>query len=281
MSPAKPTIAIVTDSTSDIPREQARTLAIRVVPALLMINGETYLDGEGMSRQEFYRQLPALSKSPTTAAPSPQFFAEAYQAALADGADRVLSMHLSARLSGIFNAAVQGADPFKERVRVYDSRSVSMGLGFQVLEAARAAHRGGGMEQVLAVARRARENARLIALIDTLEYLRRSGRVSWLQAGVGDLLQVKLLVDIADGLVEAVGRVRTRKQAISRVMDKARSWRPLSHLAILHTAAHDQAAELAERLADVSQTAPLIVEATTVIGTHVGPNAIGAAGLRA
>jgi DegV family protein with EDD domain len=277
----EPTIAIVTDSTADIPPEQAEPLAIRVVPALLIFEGETYRDGEGITRQDLYSRMPELAKMPTTAAPSPHFFAEAYEAALTEGAETVLSMHLSAKLSGIFNAASQAARPFRGRVHVYDSLQVSMGLGFQVLETARAALQGKGLEEVSAVAHRARSRAHLMAMIDTLEYLRRSGRVNWLRAGVGDLLQVKLLVEIVDGLVQAAGRVRTQKKAIQHLMNSARDWSPFSHLAVLHTAAQEKAAELAGQLADLSATAPLVVEATTVIGTHVGPNAIGVAGLSA
>ncbi len=280
MSLRVPTVAVVTDSTADIPRERAESLAIRVVPALLTIDGQTYRDGEGITRRQLYRTLPELSQSPKTASPSPHYFSEAYEDALAAGARSVLSLHLSAKLSGIFNAASQAAASFEERVRVIDSRQVSLGLGFQVLEAASAALEGRGPDEVFAVARRSRDRACLTAMIDTLEYLRRSGRVSWLQAGVGDLLQMKLLVEVADGLVQPVGRVRTRKKALERLMDAARALRPFSHFAVLHTAAEEQAVELAARLADCSPAPPLIVEATTVIGTHVGPYAMGFAGLR-
>jgi DegV family protein with EDD domain len=275
-----PTVAVVTDSTADIPPERAESLSIGVVPALLTIDGETYRDGEGMTRRELYHRLPELSQTPKTASPSPHYFSQAYEEALTAGARSVVSLHLSAKLSGIFNAASQAAASFEERVRVIDSRQVSMGLGFQVLETAAAALEGKGLDEVSTVARRARDRSCLTAMIDTLEYLRRSGRVSWLQAGVGDLLRMKLLVEIADGSIQLVGRVRTRKRAHERLMDIARAMRPFSHFAVLHTAAEEQAAELADRLADCSPTAPLIVEATTVIGAHVGPHAVGFAGLR-
>jgi DegV family protein with EDD domain len=133
----------------------------------------------------------------------------------------------------------------------------------------------------VATARKARAAARLIAMIDTLEYLRRSGRVSWIQAGVGGLLKVKLIVEVKGGTVENIGRVRTRAKAFQQLKEYVQSQGPLSHLAVLHTAAADRARDFADDLVEFTESPPIVVEATTVIGTHVGPNAIGIAGLRA
>jgi DegV family protein with EDD domain len=281
LSASSSPVAIVTDSTADIPAETAETLGIHVVPALLILGEETYRDGEGMRREEFYTLLPGLPQNPTTAAPSPQAFAESYELALSAGAQQVLSMHISAELSGIINAAFQAANEFPERVEVFDSRQVSMGLGFQVVQAAQVAKSSGDWKRVTETARRARAAARLIAMIDTLEYLRRSGRVSWIQAGVGELLKVKLMVEVRGGAVENIGRVRTRAKALQRLMEYVQSQRPFSHLAVLHTAASDQARDFAADLVEFTESPPIVVEATTIIGTHVGPNAIGVTGLRA
>jgi DegV family protein with EDD domain len=281
LSTSSSTVTIVTDSTADLPADVAESLGIFVVPALLIIEEETYRDGEGMTREEFYELLPRLPQNPTTAAPSPQAFAEAYERALTSGARQVLSIHISAKLSGMINAASQAADEFPGQVEVFDSRQVSMGLGFQVMRAARIARRSGDWSGVTAAAREAREHARLVAMIDTLEYLRRSGRVSWIQAGVGGLLKVKLMVEIKDGSVENIGRVRTRSKALQGLKEYAQSIAPLSHLAVLHTAAGEQARAFADELVEFSASPPIVAEATTVIGTHVGPNAIGIAALKA
>lgn len=281
MSASPPSVAIVTDSTADLPAEQTKSLGIHVVPALLIIGDETYRDGEGMTRGEFYGLLPSLSQNPTTAAPSSQAFAEVYDQALSSGARQVLSIHISAQLSGMINAASQAAAEFPEQVEVFDSRQVSMGLGFQAMRAAEVAKGSDDWKTVVETARRAREKARLVAMIDTLEYLRRSGRVSWIQAGVGGLLKVKLMVEIQDGAVENVGRVRTRAKALQQLRAYIEATGPLSHLAILHTAAGEQAEDFAAELVEFAESPPIVVEATTVIGTHVGPNAIGIAGLQA
>jgi DegV family protein with EDD domain len=154
-----------------------------------------------------------------------------------------------------------------------------MGLGFQVMEAASAALTGMPFESVLETALNAQEKVRLIALIDTLEYLKRSGRVSWLRAGLGDLLNIKLLLRVADGIIEKIGFIRTRRKGINQLLSLARSWGPLKRLAVLHSNIPDEAAELAEQLRDMSSIPPLIVDVTTLIGTYVGPNGIGLAGL--
>ena len=155
MSGSSPPVAIVTDSTADIPIETVNKLGIYVVPALLILEEETYRDGEGMTRPEFYQLLPTLSQNPTTAAPSPQAFAESYELALSAGARQVLSIHISAELSGMINAASRAASEFPEQVEIFDSRQVSMGLGFQVIQAAQVAKGSGDWAGVTAAAQKA------------------------------------------------------------------------------------------------------------------------------
>jgi len=274
-----PATAIVTDSTSDIPVEEAEALGIEVVPALVTVEGQSYVDGRGLSRPEFYRRLPFLREPATTAAPSPQVFEMAYEKVMAAGAERVLSMHLSSKLSGLIDVARIAAASFGDRVHVFDSLQVSLALGFQAMEAAAAALAGASFDAVLQVAQRARDRVRIVAMIDTLEYLKRSGRVSWIRAGLGDLLSVKLMVRVADGVVQRIGEVRTKHKALDQLVAMAQSWGPQERLAILHSAVPEEAAALAQRLRDLSARVPLIVDVTTVIGTHVGPGSLGLAAL--
>jgi DegV family protein with EDD domain len=175
--------------------------------------------------------------------------------------------------------ARQAAKAVGEKVLVFDSLQVSLGLGFQVMEAAAAALRHEPFEAVLETAKRARDRARLAAMIDTLVYLRRSGRVGWIRAGIGDLLRVKLLIRVADGVVQRMGEVRTKHRALDQLIGIAESWSPLDGLAILHSGVPEEAAAFAERVRHLSRRIPLIVDVTTAIGTHVGPGSIGLAAL--
>lgn len=274
-------VAIVTDSTSDVPADEAARLGVTVIPAVLVVEGRTYLDGQEFSRTQLYRQMATLEGLPTTAVPSPGSFIQAYEQALRAGASSILSIHLAERLSGMVQTASQAAGEFDGRVEVVDSGQVSLGLGFQVLEAAAAAIAGAPLGIVRQVARAARENVRLIAMLNTLEFVRRSGRVSWLRANLGEMLNFKQLIEVVDGTIERLDRVRTRPRALQALRALAASWGPLSRLAVLHTAVAEEAAALAEELRQLATRPPLVVEVTTIVGAHVGPESIGLVGLRA
>ena len=188
--------AIVTDSTADIPIDTAESLNISVIPAVLTLDGETYLDGLDISRAEFYQRMPDLRTPPTTAVPSVLVFEETYQRLFESGVERILSIHLSSYLSGMVNTAKQAAHNFDDRVKVFDSSQLSLGVGFQAIEAAQSVMKGLVFDQVVSTAKRFRERAYVVALIDRLEYMRRSGRVTWLRANIGDFLQIKQLVEV-------------------------------------------------------------------------------------
>ena len=275
----KPSVAIVTDSIADIPAEQVETLKITVVPAILIIEGQSYVDGKEISREEFYRRMPTFSEPATTAIPSSIAFEKKYRKLLDSGYERVLSIHVSSQLSGMINAASQAAQSFKNRVRIFDSKQLTLALGFQVMEAAEASLRGESFDSVLEVVRSARDRVRLVALIDTLEYLKRSGRISWLRASLGDLLQMKLLVNVIDGVVGRLGIARTHRKGVIQLLSHVKSWGSLERLAVLHSAIPDEASAFADKVRHLSGKPPLIVDVTTLIGTHVGPKAIGLAGL--
>ena len=276
-------LGIVTDSTCDIPQFLIEQYELEVVPCILVIDGKEYVDdGKGITREEFYKQLPSLQAQPTTSAPSIGDFSARYESLLRGGCDQVLSIHAAGALTSILNVARQAAADFPGRITCVDSTSLSLGLGFQVLAAAEAAELG--LPAALAAVASARQNLRVYAALDTIEYLRRSGRVPATVAMLGSLLSIKPLIELADGEVKAIGAVRTTRQAGERIYNALREFGPLERLAILHTNAEHRARQLLDELMQtVSQSIPrdiLMVNVTTVIGTHVGPNGLGFAAVR-
>ena len=269
--------AIVTDSTADIPIDTAESLNISVIPAVLTLDGETYLDGLDISRAEFYQRMPDLRTPPTTAVPSVLVFEETYQRLFESGVERILSIHLSSNLSGMVNTAKQAAHNFDDRVKVFDSGQLSLGVGFQAIEAAQSVMKGLDFDQVVSTARRFRERAYVVALIDRLEFMRRSGRVNWLRANIGDFLQIKQLVEVKDGLVNALARTRTYPKAFEQLISIASTWKNIKRLAVLHSGAPERAEELTERVVGMCPIPVMIVDITTTIGVHVGPGCVGLA----
>jgi len=271
---------IVTDSTSDISAQEAQELNIEVVPAVLILNGQEYLDGQGLSREDYYNQLPTFTPPPTTASPSSGMFSKTYQKLFDSGVDQILSIHVTSTLSGIVNAAQIAAKTFGDKVQVIDSGQLSMGLGFQVMAAARAAL-SGNLESVRATLQSLRSRLQVMAMIDTLDQLKRSGRVSWMRSSLGSLLRIKLFLEVIDGQILRVGETRTRGKGLQLLSEKLESNGELEQLAIVHTNALEDATRLAETFAPKVRTTPLIRNVTTVIGTHVGVNAVGFISIRA
>ncbi len=265
---------VVTDSNCDLPPELAARRNLLIVPSVLNMDGRSYRDGPDLSRAEFYRRLPSLDPVPTTAAPAAGEFEAAFRSC---GSAEIIAVLVAARFSAIYNAARLGAEPFGAKVTLIDSQQVSMGLGWQVLAAAEVATAGGTRAAALAAVRSVQRRVVLLAALDTPEYLRRGGRASLLTVMVGELLQIKPLLEVRAAEITTLARVRTRRAVLERLADRARSFGPLERLAILHTAAPDDARALAANLADLAPEAPIIVEATAVIGTHVWPGAVGVA----
>ena len=268
-------IALVTDSACDIPYEMARNHQINVVPNILVIEGKSVEDDEKFSRQKFYEELPNMVTFPTTSTASAGRYQALYQNLLDSGFEQIVSIHVSHHLSGIFNAASTAAQSFAGQVHVVDSLQVTLGLGFQVLEAAEAIADGASLDSVLALLNQIQGRVRLIAMLDTLEYIRRSGRVSWARASLGTLLNLKPFIEVKDGLAISLGEVRTRRKGIARLEKLIQTARPLKRFALLHTNAEDDARQILEAYAPQMATQPLLVNVTTVIGAHVGPNGLG------
>lgn len=267
-------IGIVTDSTSDISAQEAAQLNITVIPAVLIIDGQEYLDGQGLSREDYYRQLARFSTPPSTASPSSGMFQDAFQKLFDDGVDQIFSIHVSATLSGIVNAAQLASQKFGSRVQVIDSGQLSLGLGFQVMGAAKAALNGSA-HHIHDTLKSIQQRLRVVAMLDTLEQLKRSGRVNWLRSSLGSLLRVKLFLEVKDSQILRLGETRTRTKGIQRLSELIESHGAFEQLAIVHTNALEEATLLAEKYAPLSSNPPLIRNVTTVIGTHVGVNALG------
>lgn len=267
-------IAIVTDSTCDLPSRIVDQYHIHVVPNVVVIEGEVFEDNHSFSRQDFYTKLPEMKPVPTTSTASSGAYKALYEKLL-NSYDRILAILASHHLSGIYNAANLAAKEFDDRIRVVDSLQVSLGLGFQVLEAAQSALEGLSEEAIIERINEVRRRTRLVAMLDTLEYLRRSGRVSWARAGLGSVLHIKPFVELKDGLVERAGEVRTRRKGIARLVNLLRNLGSLDKLGILHSNASEDAHQILASLSPQIPKLTLVVNVTTVIGTHVGPNGLG------
>lgn len=275
-------IGIVTDSTADLPAALLEQHEIRVVPTVLVLEGKEYLDGIGITREEFYNRLPALRTPPTTAAPSIADFSSLYEELLTNGCDHILSLHPSNKLTTTVNVASQAAKEFPGRITCIDSGSLSLGLGFQAVAAAEAADLGlrSAMDAITSTRRR----LKVAAALDTMEYLKRSGRVPGAVAALGGLLSIKPLIELLDGEVKPLGAVRTTSQADARILNMLLDLGEMERLAILHTntekRAHHLMDELMERIRKSLPRDILFVNVTAVIGTHLGPNGIGFAAIK-
>lgn len=268
-------IAVVTDSTCDLPDELLQENQIRSMRNFIVIDGESLEDGTGITRQDFYTRLPGLNELPTTATASSGAYEELYQQIFEEGTDHIISIHPSIHLSGILNATNTAAQSFPGRVHILDSQMISLGLGFQALEAAEAAVRGLPVEEVLRYLQNLQKQVRVVALLDSLDYVRRSGRVSWARASFGALLSIKAFIEIKEGQVMRLDRVRTRRKAVEHFVKLLREAGALKRLAILHTNAEQEARQILESLDFEVPASPLVVNVTTIIGTHVGPNCLG------
>jgi DegV family protein with EDD domain len=273
---------IVTDSTCDIPQYLIEQHGIEVVPSILIMDGREYVDGGGPARDQFYKLLPDLKNPPSTSTPSIGEFARCYQNLFNQGCDHIISIHAAGSLTTILNTARRAAQEFDGRIVVLDSLSLSLGLGFQVLAAAQVEE--SSLEAALAAIESTRRRLRLFAALDSMEYVRRSGRVEGAIALLGSLLNVKPLVEVSEGEVKASGVVRTTRQANEHMAAFLKAAGKLERLAILHTGAEARAHEFLNRImSEVSQSLPreiLMINATTVIGAHIGPNGLGFAAVR-
>lgn len=272
---AADSVAIVTDSIADLPDEFIAANPVSVVPAILVIKGESLLDGKDISRQEYYQRLPSLNPTPTTAAPSSGTFEVLYESLFAQGFEKIVSVHAPVTLTAIYNAAHIAAQRFGDKVRVVDCGQLTLGMGFQVMGLSEALRAGATLDAAIEQMNATRRRIRLVAMLDTMEYIRRSGRVSWAAASIGALLNLKLFIEVKEGVVHRMGEARTRRRGLERLHTYLDELGPLERLAVLHTNAESDARQFLSDTNTTIQTPPLIVNVTTIVGTHVGPNALG------
>ncbi|MCD0482707.1 DegV family protein [Streptacidiphilus sp. ASG 303] len=267
-------VALVTDSTAYLPQDAVDRHRIGVVPLSVVVGDEVLAEGIEASPKDVAQALRAR-RTVTTSRPGPEAFAAAYRAAAEAGADAVVSVHLSAELSGTHEAAQLAAASAGLPVQVVDTRLVGMALGYCVLAAAEAAERGCGPEEVAEAAGRRAAGAAGYFYVDTLEYLRRGGRIGAARALLGSALAVKPLLHLSGGRIEPLEKVRTASRAIARLEELAveRAGEAEVDVAVHHLAAEDRAEPLAERLRGrIPGLRDLYVgEVGAVIGAHVGP----------
>ena len=275
-------IRIVTDSTCDLPQSLVEQYGIAVVPLFINFGDKGYLDGVEISREEFYRRLPDSHPLPTTATPNPEMFCRTYDRLASEGATEILSIHMSVSLSATVETARMCArDNGSVPVTVLDSRQLSVGSGFLVLRAAQAAAEGCSMSEILALLEDQIKRTHVVAALDTLEFLKRSGRMNAAVAGLGTLLQIKPLLKMHDGK-PTVERVRTRSSATKRLVQLLSELAPLERVALVHTHAPDRAEELRQLTAHLLPPGDILsLDITPVIGAHIGPGAAGFAAVAA
>ncbi len=273
-----PSIAVVTDSTACLTVDLLKQSGLTVVPIHVVVDGRTFLDGVDITSAEV---AAALSRFATvsTSKPTPLQFLDAYAAAAEAGADSIVSVHLSASLSGTYDAARLAARDAPIPVEVVDTRSIAMGLGFAALNAARAAQAGADQAATAEVARRTAADSQVLFYVDTLEFLRRGGRIGKASAWLGSALRVKPLLHVVDGEVAPLEKARTANRALGRLTDlaeEAAQGRRVQ-VAVQHLDAQDRAEGVAQRLREHLRTDVLVCEVGAVMGVHVGPGLVAIA----
>jgi DegV family protein with EDD domain len=268
-------VRIVTDSTADLPPELVEKSGITVAPLNVHFGEDTYKDGVDLKTDEFFEKLVVAPQLPTTSQPSVGEFLDIYRTLTANG-DQVVSIHISEKLSGTMNSARQAKAALGEEghVEVIDSLACSLALGLVALEAAEEAQAGSNLESVIARANEAIANLKLVAMLDTLEYLAKGGRVGKAQSFLGGLLQIKPLIEVK-GEVLPLERVRTRRRALDRIVEIGKTQGKLKRLAVLHADAPDDAEWLAQQLRPLVDSDVVVSWIGPVIGTYTGPRAIG------
>jgi DegV family protein with EDD domain len=269
-------IRVVTDSACDIPEEIARRLDIDIVSLTIRFGDEEFTDRIDLSPDAFWAKCKASKTLPETAAPSPGAFKAAYERARADGCDGVIVLTLSALLSATYQSAVLGSEGLGDAlpVRVVDTKAVSMAEGLLVIDVAELAATGADLDALTAHAESLVTKVGVVAMLDTLEHLIKGGRVGGARALLGQVLSIKPLLELKDGVVAEAGRQRTRSKALVAITEVARSHAPLRRLALVHGASSEVAA-LERLVADLAtEEAIIVTDMGPVVGTHGGPGII-------
>ncbi len=277
------TIRIVTDSTCDLTPKQLEQYSISVIPCYINIGDRSYLDGKDISRNEFYKNLPSYKQFPGTSAPGIGLFVKEYKKLVREGATHIISMHIHDGLSNLANVAriaAQAVNPLK--VTIIETGQVAMGLGFMVLKAAQAAIDGFSVEKIKKLVDDQDMRTFVFAALDMVDFLKKSGRVPAMMTTIANLLRIKPVVQLHEGIVRLTGQVRTSSQGNTWLLKTLDRLGPLDNLAVLHTNAEARARNLLNAITlfidgniNIS-----VSEATPVLGVHVGPGGVGLACVR-
>ena len=271
------TVKIVTDSTSDLTPEIANELGITIVPLYVHFGTEIYRDGIDLSTEDFYQKLPQSKELPTTSAPSPGDFATVFDN-LGKDADEVLAITISSKLSATYNAATEGNTirKNKNRVEIIDSSWAIAGLGLIVISAAKTAKAGANLDEVIKVTRRSMKKVDFRMAFDTLEYLKKGGRIGTAQAFLGSMLKMNPVLTIRDGSTTGVARLRCRAKAIDYLIDFVNGLANIEEIAVEDGTTPDETQALIDRLESGFPKERIYrMKVSPVIGTHVGPHVIG------
>ncbi|MGC8875820.1 DegV family protein [Thermus sp.] len=272
-------VALVTDSTADLPKPLRERLGIRAVPLYVNLGGRVYRDWEEITPEEIFRRVRSGEGFPSTSQPSPEDFAKAYAEALQE-ADHVLSIHISSKLSGTLQSAELAASQFPGRITLFDSQAASLGIGMMVLRAKELLDGGRDLKEVVAELDRIRQDHFVRFTVATLEFLRRGGRIGGAQALLGTLLQIKPILTLKEGRVETAGRARGERKAREAILEDFRAWAKDKggiRAFFLYSAEEGAVKELKERV--LSSGLPveeaLVSELGAVIASHTGPGTYG------
>jgi DegV family protein with EDD domain len=269
-------VKIVTDSGADLPEQLARELGITVVPIYVRFGEEVYRDRVSISEDEFYERLTHDPVHPSTTQPGPQDFLEAYQKLSAD-ADGIVSIHITGKLSGTYNSALMARDMLETGcpVEVVDSETLSMSVGLMVIAAAEMAKAGESMDKIVAEVKKAMPESSMLFLLDTLEYLRRGGRIGKAKALLGSVLNLKPMLTVKDGELVPAGQVRTRAKGMDKLFEYVKNAGNIQDLAVVYNTTPDEAQTLAERIGSVFDREKIrIARVGPGLGAHGGPGAM-------
>lgn len=277
-------VAIVTDSTAYIPSTMTRGHQIQTVPLQLIWGPQSYSDGVDISPDEFYTRLPNSKDNPTTSQPSPAAFKQVYSSLLEQGYD-ILSVHISSKLSGTMDSAIQARDLLPGApIELVDSLTISLAMGFPIMLAARAAEQGATLQDCKRLVQQSLPNTGVLFTLKTLEYLHRGGRIGGAAALVGNAFNLKPILELRNGRIEAAEKVRTMNKAVDRMLDlfeERIAGRTPLHIAVLHAQAEAEAVQLLERARQrfniSSITDAVIAPVSPVVGVHTGPGCLGMA----
>lgn len=268
-------VRIVTDSTADLPAEVAHELGITVVPLTVFFGEEAYLDGVELDNAGFYDKLASSKDLPRTSQPAPAAFQEAYQRLIDEGADGLLSIHLSSKLSGTYQSACTARDSLPDSARtipieIIDSASISVGMNYAIQQAAKLAREGQSLEAIKAAVEDTLGRTSILAVLDTLEYVRRGGRIGGASAMLGNMLSFKPIISLKEGEVVPVERPRTRARAYARVAQLLSEMGAIEHVSIAESNS-EVGQQLREAVQSVYRGELPIYKLGAVLGTHTGP----------